>query len=201
MPNKHITYYLSLVSPWSYLGHARLGDIAARHGATIDYVPITVSAIFPRTGGVPLPKRAPERQAYRLVELKRWPRLLGVPLNAEPKHFPIDDRPAARLALTAKAQGHDIAALTLAIPRACWAEERDVSDFATLREIADSCGLDGQALLQESETEPGQQRLDEACEQALAAGCFGVPWYDVDGEPFWGQDRLELVEKKLAGEL
>lgn len=199
--SKTITYYLSLVSPWSYLGHARLGEIAARHGATVDYVPVTVSAVFPRTGGLPLPKRAPERQAYRLTELRRWPKLLGVPLNVEPKHFPADDRPAARLALTAKARGHDIAELTLAIPRACWAEERDIADVATLREIADACGLDGQALLQESEAEPGHQRLDAACEQAIAAGCFGVPWYDVEGEPFWGQDRLELVEKKLAGEL
>ncbi|WP_104203925.1 2-hydroxychromene-2-carboxylate isomerase [Billgrantia saliphila] len=198
---KRITYYCSLVSPWTYLGHARLGEIAARHGATVDYVPITVSAIFPRTGGLPLPKRAPERQAYRLVELRRWPRLLGVPLNVEPKHFPTDDRPAARLALTAQARGHDIAELTLAILRACWAEERDIADLATLGEIADACGLDGRALLQEAEAEPGQQRLDAACEQALAAGCFGVPWYDVEGEPFWGQDRLELVDKHLAGEL
>ncbi|MCC5881371.1 MAG: 2-hydroxychromene-2-carboxylate isomerase [Halomonas sp.] len=198
---KHITYYLSLVSPWTYLGHARLGEIAARHGATIDYVPITVSAIFPRTGGLPLPKRAPERQAYRLVELKRWKQVLAVPLTIEPKHFPTDDRPAARLALTAKAQGHDIAELTLAILRACWAEERDIADLATLRGIADACGLDGGALLKESEADAGQQRLDAACEQAVAAGCFGVPWYDVAGEPFWGQDRLELVEKKLAGEL
>ncbi|MCE8017691.1 2-hydroxychromene-2-carboxylate isomerase [Halomonas sp. MCCC 1A17488] len=198
---KRISYYFSPVSPWSYLGHARLGEIAARQGATIDYVPVTVSAVFPRTGGLPLPKRAPERQAYRLVELRRWPRLLGIPLNVEPKYFPADDRPAARLALTAKARGHDIAALSLAVLRACWAEERDIADLDTLEAIADACGLDGRALLEESETEPGQQRLDEACEQAIAAGCFGVPWYDVEGEPFWGQDRLELVEKKLTGEL
>ncbi len=195
-----ITYYLSLVSPWTYLGHERLGEIANRHGATIDYVPVTVSAVFPRTGGLPLPKRAPERQAYRLVELKRWKQVHGVPLNVEPKHFPTDDRPAARLALTAKARGHDIAELSLAILRACWVEERDIADLTTLREIADACGLDGQALLDESESQ-GQQRLDAACEQAIAAGCFGVPWYDVEGEPFWGQDRLELVEKKLAGAL
>lgn len=195
-----ITYYLSLVSPWTYLGHERLGEIATHHGATIDYVPVSVSGIFPRTGGLPLPKRAPERQAYRLVELKRWQQVLGVPLNVEPKHFPTDDRPAARLALTAKAQGHDIAELTLAILRACWAEERDIADLATLREIANACGLDGQELLDESETQ-GQQRLDAACEQAIAAGCFGVPWYEVAGEPFWGQDRLALVEKKLSGEL
>ncbi|MCE8003228.1 2-hydroxychromene-2-carboxylate isomerase [Billgrantia ethanolica] len=197
---KHITYYLSLVSPWTYLGHARLGEMAARHGATIDYVPITLSQVFPNTGGLPLAKRAPERQAYRLVELRRWKQVLGVPLNVEPKHFPTDDRPAARLALTAKARGHDIAELSLAILRACWTEERDIADLATLREIADACGLDGQALLDESESQ-GQQRLDAACEQAIAAGCFGVPWYDVEGEPFWGQDRLELVEKKLSGGL
>lgn len=198
---KHITYYLSLVSPWTYLGHERLGEIASRHGATIDYVPVTVSAVFPKTGGLPLPKRAPERQAYRLVELKRWQQVLDVPLNVEPKHFPTDDRPAARLALAAKAQGHDIAGLTLAILRACWVEERDIADLATLREIADACGLDGAALIEESGAEAGQQRLDAACEQAIAAGCFGVPWYDVEGEPFWGQDRLALVEKQLSGEL
>ncbi|PAU78588.1 2-hydroxychromene-2-carboxylate isomerase [Halomonas salipaludis] len=197
----HITYYFSQVSPWSYLGHAKIGEIASRYDATIDYVPVTLSAVFPRTGGLPLPKRAPERQAYRMAELKRWPQLRGVPLNVEPRHFPTDDRPAARLVLTAKAQGHDIAQLSLAILRACWHEERDVGDLATLGEIATAFGLDGPALLEASEAETGQKRLDDACEQAITAGCFGAPWYDVDGEPFWGQDRLELVEKKLAGEL
>ncbi|MDR9438810.1 MAG: 2-hydroxychromene-2-carboxylate isomerase [Halomonas sp.] len=198
--SQHIRYFFTPVSPWTYLGHARLGEIAARHGATIDYVPITLSAIFPKTGGLPLAKRAPERQAYRMSELKRWPRLLGLPLNVEPRHFPTDDRPAARLALTAKARGHDIATLSLAMLRATWAEERDIADLGTLRRIADAEGLDGTALLEASETDAGQQHLDAACEQALAAGCFGSPWYDVAGEPFWGQDRLDLLEKTLAGE-
>jgi 2-hydroxychromene-2-carboxylate isomerase len=198
---KRITYFFTPVSPWTYLGHGRLGEIAARHGATIDYVPITLSTILPRTGGLPLAKRAPERQAYRMAELKRWPRLLGLPLSVEPRHFPTDDRPAARLALTAKARGHDIAELTLAMLRATWTEERDIADLDTLREIADAAGLDGAALLAASETDSGQQRLDDACEQALAAGCFGSPWYDLEGEPFWGQDRLDLLEKALAGEL
>lgn len=193
-----VTYYYTHVSPWSYLGHARLGEIAARHGASVDYVPITLSAIFPRTGGLPLPKRAPERQAYRLVELRRWPQRLGVPLNVEPKHFPTDDRPAARLALTAKARGHDIAELSLALMRACWAEERDIADVATLVAIADACGLDGRALLEEAQSDAAQRRLDEACERALADGCFGAPWYVVDGEPFWGQDRLDMVEDALV---
>ncbi|MBE0489727.1 MAG: 2-hydroxychromene-2-carboxylate isomerase, partial [Halomonas sp.] len=191
--SRHITYYYTHVSPWSYLGHARLGEIAARHGATIDYMPITLGAIFPRTGGQPLAKRAPARQAYRMAELRRWPRRLGLPLNVEPKHFPTDDRPAARLALAAKARGHDIADLSLALMRACWVEERDIAEASTLREIADTVGLDGQALLAEAEGPEAQARLDENCRLALVEGCFGAPWYSVDGEPFWGQDRLELV--------
>ncbi|MCA1770237.1 MAG: 2-hydroxychromene-2-carboxylate isomerase [Halomonas sp.] len=195
---RQITYYYTHVSPWSYLGHARLGEIAARHGATVDYVPITLGAIFPRTGGLPLAKRAPARQAYRLAELRRWPRRLGLPLNVEPKHFPTDDRPAARLALAAKAHGHDIAELSLSLMRACWVEERDIAEASTLREIADAVGLDGRALHAESEGPEAQARLDETCRVALVEGCFGAPWYSVDDEPFWGQDRLELVEAALA---
>jgi len=194
---RQITYYYSLVSPWSYLGHARLGEIAARHGATVDYVPISLGAIFPRTGGLPLAKRAPARQAYRLPELRRWPQRLGLPLNVEPKHFPTDDRPAARLALAAKANGHDIAELSYALMRACWVEERDIAEASTLREIADAAGLDGQTLVAEAEGAEAQARLDEACRAALVDGCFGAPWYSVDGESFWGQDRLELVEAAL----
>lgn len=198
---KVITYYYSHVSPWSYLGHQRLADIATRHGATIDYVPVSVALIFPKTGGVPLPKRAPERQAYRMVELKRWHSLLGVPLNPEPKYFPADDRPAARMALTAKAQGENIAEFSQSVLRACWAEDRNVGDAATLIEIANAVGLDGQKLLNEAGSHQAEQRLEEACEQAMADGCFGMPWYVVDGQPFWGQDRLDLLEKVLAGEL
>jgi len=193
-----IRYYYTHISPWSYLGHARLGEIAARHGASIDYVPITLGAIFPKTGGLQLAKRALERQAYRMAELRRWPQRLGIPLNREPAHFPTDDRPAARLALAAKAQGHDIADLSLALMRACWAEERDIADSKTLRVIAEASGLDGAALLKQAESEGGQRRLDEACQAALTDGCFGAPWYILDGEPFWGQDRLELMEESLV---
>ncbi|MFG6157641.1 2-hydroxychromene-2-carboxylate isomerase [Halomonas sp. 1390] len=195
---KTIRYYYTHVSPWSYLGHERLGDIAARHGAIIDPVPVSMGAIFPKTGGLPLAKRAPERQAYRLVELRRWPQRLGIPLNVEPAHFPTDDRPSARLALAAKARGHDIAALSLALMRACWVEERDIADLETLREIADACGLEGRVLLDDAQSDAGRQRLEQAGQAALADGCFGAPWYLVDDEPFWGQDRLELVEAAVG---
>lgn len=193
-----IRYYYTHISPWSFLGHARLGEIATCHGANIEYVPITLGAIFPKTGGVSLPNRSPERQAYRMAELRRWAQRLDIALNLEPAHFPTDDCPAARLALAAKAQGHDIAGLSLSLMRACWVEERDIAAHGTLREIAATFGLDGAALIEDAESEAGQLRLGEACQAALADGCFGAPWYLLDGKPFWGQDRLELLEEALT---
>lgn len=195
--NDQLTYYYTHISPWSYLGHARLGAIAASHGIKVNYVPVTLGEIFPRTGGLPLAKRTLERQAYRMAELRRWPQRLDIALNLEPVYFPTDDRPAARLALTAKAQGYDIAELSLALMRACWAEDRDIAAPRTLQQVAETCGLEGAALVEEAESEEGQRLLEEACQAALADGCFGAPWYILDGEPFWGQDRLELLEEAM----
>ncbi|MCC5812186.1 MAG: 2-hydroxychromene-2-carboxylate isomerase [Ectothiorhodospiraceae bacterium] len=193
-----ITYYYSHISPWSYLGHERLAEMARRHGVEIDYVPVSTRLIFPKTGGVPLAQRPPARQAYRMAELRRWPKVLGVPLTLEPKYFPADDQPASRLALAAKAAGHSIAGLSLDLMRACWVEDRDIADPETLVAVAGAAGLDGRALLADAGGEQGQLRLEQSCEQALADGCFGVPWYSYRGEPFWGQDRLDLLDRTLS---
>ncbi len=195
---KTVHYYYSHISPWSYLAHERLADIAGRHGADVDYVPVSTREIFARTGGVPLAQRPPARRAYRMAELRRWPGILGIPLTLEPRYFPVDDQPASRLALAAKAAGHSIAGLSLALMRACWVEDRDIADADTLAAIADACGFDGKALLADAMGEGGGARLDQACEQALADGCFGVPWFSYRGEPFWGQDRLDLVDRALG---
>lgn len=194
-----ISYYYSHMSPWTFMGHDRLIELAGRHGRTIDFVPISTQLIFPKTGGLPLAKRPPERRAYRNVELKRWSRLLNVPLNLAPRYFPTDDKPAARLAQVAKAHGADVAALSAAIMRACWLEERDIGDLETLRAIARDAGLDADALLEEAQSPGADEMLEAAAERALADGCFGVPWYVYQGEPFWGQDRLDLLEWTLSG--
>lgn len=194
-----IDYFYSHVSPWTFLGHRRLIDIAARHGATIAFRPITVAEIFPKTGGLPLAKRPPERRAYRMVELKRWSKHLGVAINFEPKFFPADDRPALYLAHAARAAGVDLADLSYAILKGVWQDERNIADWDELKTIADGLGLDGAALVDQAQTEEIQAAALAECEAALAAGCFGVPWYSLDGEGFWGQDRLDLLEATLAG--
>lgn len=197
---KTIDYYFAPQSPWAYLGHERAVALANKYGATLDAKPCDLGKVFPLSGGLPLAKRAPQRQAYRLVELKRWSDSLNIPLNLHPKFFPVPPDPAARLIIACKlAHGNDAAlALAGAVMRAVWAEERNIGDDATLSALASECGHDGAGLLQAAQTENVQAEYDRYTNEAIAANVFGSPWYVVDGEGFWGQDRLDFVERALA---
>ncbi|MFL6657123.1 MAG: 2-hydroxychromene-2-carboxylate isomerase [Massilia sp.] len=198
--SKTVTYYLTPQSPWTYLGHARLVDLAQQHGAVIDIKPVDLGRVFSVSGGLPLAKRAPQRQAYRLQELARWAAYLQLPMNVQPKFFPVQPDLASRLIIAARTGlGADVAlALTGAIMHALWAEEKNIADDATLVQIASLCGVDGAMLLKAAATPGVQEQLDKNTDDAIAANVFGSPWYVVDGEAFWGQDRLDFVERALA---
>src|SRR5690606_9512444 len=152
---KTIDYYFSPQSPWSYLGHDRLLSIATRYGAAVQPRPFALTnAVFPVSGGLPLKQRAPQRQAYRLVELKRWSDYLGVPLNIHPKHFPVaNDEPASLMIAAAIQHAGNDAALHLigAVFRAVWVEDRNLLDSDTLIQLANECGLDGASLYEARE--------------------------------------------------
>lgn len=193
-----INYFYSHVSPWSYLGHQRLLDMAKKFRVDVDFVPLTLAKVFPVSGGLPLGKRAPQRQAYRMWELRRWPKILGIEINIEPKYFPVDDGPSAKIAILIQRDGGDISRLSLAFMRAVWQEERDITDKGTLVEITNDCSFDGKALYEESIGEEANKLLEINCTLANEAEIFGAPTYVVDGEPFWGQDRLDLLERVLS---
>lgn len=192
-----VDYYFSPISPYSYLGHPKFASIVARHGAAVTLVPIDLMQVFPATGGLPVPKRAPERQAYRLVELARWSKHLDMPLTLHPKHWPTADAAASRLIIAADQAGADAMGLAFALMRACWAEERDVADKATLAEIADACGI-GRAVLAAADAPDVEERRLALTRQAIDRQVFGAPFYVVNGEMFWGQDRLDFVDRALA---
>ncbi len=195
---KTVDYYLSLISPWTYLGGPRLDRVVAAAGATVNFKPINLAKVFPATGGLPLAKRAPERQAYRLVELARWRDRLDMPLNLEPKHFPAPEALAASMVVAARRAGADVGRLTNAVLRAVWAEERDIADAETLRAIARENGMDGDALLADAETQAVADAYAADTSEAIGRGVFGVPTYIYGGELFWGQDRLDFLERALA---
>jgi 2-hydroxychromene-2-carboxylate isomerase len=197
---KTCDYYFAPPSPWTYLGHDRFVAIAKKHGAQIDIKPCDLGKVFSVSGGLPLAKRPPQRQAYRLLELKRWSEFLGMPLNLQPKFFPVPGDAASKLIIATKlAHGTD-AALNIAgaIMRGVWAEEKNVADTDTLIAIANALGHDGKALTKSSETASVQAEYDRYTEEAIAASVFGAPWYVVDGEGYWGQDRLDFVDRALA---
>jgi 2-hydroxychromene-2-carboxylate isomerase len=197
--DKLIDYYMTPISPYVYLGHERFVAIARRHGATIAVKPINLGLVFPVSGGLPLSQRAPQRQAYRLVELSRWSRHLDVPLNLHPRHFPVSADLASRFVLAALERGTDFALdLALALGRAVWTEDRNIADVATVTAIAATCGADAPALAARADAPDIGTRYAVLTQEAIDRGIFGAPTYVYAGELFWGQDRLDFLDRALA---
>ena len=197
--SKVIDYYFTPISPWTYLGHERLVALAKQHGAAINVKPMDLAKVFPVSGGLPLPKRAPQRQAYRLLELARWRDHLGVPINFQPKFGASGGDLATRWILAANENAPDHAlALAGAIMRARWADERDIADEATLASIAAALGQDSAAIKARAQAPDIAARYDALSQEAIDRQVFGAPTYVVDGELFWGQDRLDFLARKLA---
>jgi 2-hydroxychromene-2-carboxylate isomerase len=193
-----VTVYYALQSPWTYLGFARFRELAARTGAEVRYRPIRMATVFAASGGLPLAKRPPQRQAYRLMELERWRRRLNLPLNLHPRHFPVDEALAAGMVIAHDQRGGDVGGLSQAMMAAVWAEERDLADRPTLLAIAAGKDLDGAALLEAATSAAVLAEHEANTEAAIAAGVFGVPSFLVGEELFWGQDRLDFVAEALA---
>ncbi len=195
---KIVDYYFTPTSPWTYLGHQRFVEIARRHGAEIRVKPVDYGVIFPQTGGLPLPKRAPARQAYRLMELKRWRTRLGIEINLHPKFFPAPADAASRVVIASDRSGGDSMGLAHAILTAIWTQEKNIADLPTLTEIANAAGQDGAALVAASQEPEAQATFEAHTQEALERGVFGAPTYLYKDELFWGQDRLELFERALT---
>ena len=194
-----IDYYFVPQSPWAYLGHQRFTDIAQAAGATVRLLPIDLGKVFAVSGGLPLAQRAAQRQAYRLVELKRFSDHLKRPLKLKPKFFPVPGDAAARLIHAADQDHGTPAAMRLAglVLGSVWADELNINDEATLRDLLQRADLPA-AVWAAAQTAQVQARYDAATQRAIDAGVFGAPSYVIGGEIFWGQDRLDFVERRLA---
>jgi 2-hydroxychromene-2-carboxylate isomerase len=194
-----IEYYFSVLSDWAYLGGERLEFLARRYGVSIDHRPMRLAAIYAGTGGILLQKRSKQRQDYRLVELKRWSKYLGIPVNLFPKYYPTPDELASCVIVAAKHLGADTGLLANAVLRAIWAQDRDISDAATLVAIANGLGMDGPRLVEMARSREIVDELDRYTEQAQQRGVFGSPFYMFGNEIYWGQDRLQFLEDQIAG--
>jgi 2-hydroxychromene-2-carboxylate isomerase len=193
-----IDYYFSLVSPWAYIGHAPFMEIARRHGVEVNYKPVFLGRVFAETGGLPLAQRHPARQRYRMVELQRWRERRGLSFNLKPKYWPFDVNLADRLAIAVAAGGKDPDPFLRRAYAAVWEEERDLADPVVLTELAAQAGLDAASLMDIATGSTTEAIYALNLENAIAGDVFGSPAYVLDGEVFWGQDRLELLDDALA---
>ena len=193
-----IDYYFTAQSPWTYLGHERFAALAKAHGAQVNVLPVDMGKIFPVSGGLPLAKRAPQRQAYRLIELKRFAEFLGKPLNLHPKYFPVASDEAAKLIIAVDMHDGIEAALAItgALLRAVWVDERNIADESHLAVMLAEAKLPARRI-DDAHSQAAHERYEADSQRAIDAGVFGAPSFIIDGEMFWGQDRLDFVERRL----
>lgn len=198
--SRMVDYYFAPQSPWTYLGHARFAAMAQAAGVNVRVLPVDLGGkVFPTSGGLPLAKRAPQRQAYRLLEIRRFSEHLKIPMHPQPKYFPVGGDDAACLIIAVDLHDGSEAAMKItgAVLSAVWAQERNIGDDKVLAELLAECGLDTKRLTQ-ADSQEVRERYEVYTQQAIAAGVFGAPSYVIDGEIFWGQDRLDFVARKLG---
>jgi 2-hydroxychromene-2-carboxylate isomerase len=199
-----LSCYYSLSSPWAYFGGPRLQDIVRRHRVKLVLKPFDFQDVVPRTGGVPIRTRPEPRRSYHALELDRWRKYLGMPLELSPKHYPSDglplgwNKPPGWMVIAAQERGLDAALLSHALLRALWAEERDTADPKVRIAIAEENGFPGKELVEDETSSRVQGLYRSYSEEAERLGVFGAPTYVLKGERFWGQDRLEFIDRALA---
>lgn len=191
-----IDYYFSTISPWAYLAGDRLEQIAARHGASITYRPLDMMQLFDRTGGQRPQDRHPARLAYRNQDLPRVAAHLGMPIRLD---VPMTNMaPSSYAVIAAQEGGADVGALVQGILAARFVDGRDVADDAVIRDVLAATGHD--PAIADRGLFTGAEIYGRNLERAVAAGVFGSPFYIVaeSGEMFWGQDRLDYLDRHLA---
>ena len=197
----HIDYYFATISPYTYLCGVRPADIAKAHGATITYRPIDLMNVFSRTGGQPPAERHPNRQAYRLQDMRRRAGMTGLKMTEKPAFFPTNPAPSSYAIIAAQAAGGgDLGALVAGITRACWLEDRNIADDDVIRDCLTDAGFD--AALADKGLLAGAEAYHRNTEDAVRLGVFGAPFFITDGdERFWGEDRLVDLDAHLAGRI
>ena len=198
--NRHmkIEYYYGFPSPFAFLGLKKFQEIAKKYNAEIIEKPCDlVAGIFAKTGGIPVPQRSPQRQKYRLDELKRWSTFLNIKINIQPKYFPPKD-PHLPTKFTIAA---DLLGIKLIfgqeLLKYVWCDEKDISDEKNIEEVSKMCNLDFKELSLLAKSEKVSKIYKDNTEEAVAKNVFGAPTYIYNNELFWGQDRLDFLERAL----
>lgn len=194
---RQIDYYFSFQSPWAYIGHGLFRELVSAYDLKVNHKPVVLVDLFSETGGLPLMKRHPVRQRYRMVELQRWRDKRGLTFNLQPANWPFNARLADGVVIAAIEMGLDPDRFLRRGFAGVWEDQLNLTDPATIAKLADESGLPGKLLVERSAAEAISATYEQNRQDALAADVFGSPVYVLDGEVFWGQDRIELLGDAL----
>lgn len=193
-----VDFYFSFVSLWSYIGSQAFTEMIAKHNLEVNYIPVDLHAIFEVSGGLPVTRRSSQRQAYRFVEMQRWRDIRNISLVLKPKHHPSNPEIGHRMLLAALAGGNDVSIFVNQALRVLWVDDLDIEDPAVMIDVANRSGLDGYALFEASQQAVFFDETRRLTREAAARQVFGTPFYFYEEEPFWGQDRLDLLEAAIV---
>lgn len=185
--SRSIDYYFSFQSPWAYIGHKVFSDLVSTYDIKVNHKPVVLIDLFSETGGLPLMKRHPVRQRYRMVELQRWRDKRGLDFHLQPRHWPFNARLADGVVIAAAAAGHDPDGFLRRAYAAVWEDQLDLADADVVRRLADDAGLPGSELVERSASDEVSAAYEQNRQDALTADVFGSPAYVLDGEVFWAR--------------
>ena len=191
-----ISYYFSVLSPFTYFAGDRLERIAARNRVAIDYLPMDIMGLFGKTGGLPPKDRHISRQNYRMQEIQRIAEHSGMPVNLKPKFWPTDPKPASFTIINAPNEQGDKGQLVRNYLTACWAEDRDIADPSVVQDCLKAAGFDPE--IADTDNTEAMEIFEKNTLRAEEDHVFGSPTYVIEGQVFWGQDRLDYLEWYLT---
>lgn len=193
--SKSLEFYFDFGSPTAYLAHKRLQQLSEQYALEVQYVPMLLGGVFKASGNVS-PVTIPAKGKYMLEhDLPRFAKRYSVPLKFNP-HFPINTLTLMRAAIAAQHQGC-FDAYVDTVYDAIWAQEKNMGDLEVVAEVLEASGLDAQALLTSSQEPEVKAELVSNTEAAVARGTFGTPTMFMDGQMYFGQDRLDFIEQAL----
>lgn len=185
-------------SPWTFLGHKKVNEISKQNNCELDIMPVNYGEIFPVSGGLPVHKRPLQRQKYRLQELKRWSEFLKIKLNPEPKHFPSRSLLPSKVIISVKILNFEnVNDIAYAIMEGLWIKEMNIDDPKNLKKILTRFIKTADEVIDFSESKQVEKEMNEYTKEAIDLAVFGAPTYILDDQIYWGQDRLDFLERYI----